>query len=295
MTQQVPLGAEAQASERPSDDKTHEIAPDLAYQRLIFVNVVLYGMPNSGDRNWVLIDTGVVGTKGFIKRAAAARFGEDARPAAIIMTHGHFDHVGALEDLATEWEAPVYAHPVEHPYLNGSAAYPPGDPSVGGGMMANLASLYPTKPVDVSAWLRPLPDDGSVPSMPGWTWLHTPGHSPGHISLWRASDRTLIAGDAFVTTAAESAYATLTQRSELHGPPQYFTTEWDKSKSSVETLAALNPALVITGHGPAMQGAGMTQALHTLAQDFDRLAVPAEGKYVQHPARAEDGSAYYAK
>jgi glyoxylase-like metal-dependent hydrolase (beta-lactamase superfamily II) len=294
MTQQVPLGPEAQASESGSDDRTHEIRPDLAYQRLIFVNVIFYGTPGSGDRNWVLIDTGVVGTKAFIKRAAAARFGDGARPAAIIMTHGHFDHVGALEALAHEWEVPVYAHVVEHPYLTGQAAYPPGDASVGGGMMANLASLYPTGPVDVSAWLRPLPDDGSVPAMPGWRWLHTPGHSPGHISLWRASDRTLVAGDAFVTTVAESAYAALMHTTELHGPPRYFTIEWDKSKSSVETLAALNPELVITGHGRAMQGAEMTQALHTLARDFERLAVPENGKYVQHPARAEDRSAYLA-
>ena len=292
MTQQVPLGREAQASENPTDDHTHEIAPDLAYQRLIFVNVVFYGNPGAGDRNWVLIDTGVVGTKAAIKRAAAARFGEGARPAAIIMTHGHFDHVGALEDLSEEWDVPVYAHSIEHPYLSGQAAYPPGDPTVSGGLMAKLASLYPTRPVNVSKRLRPLPEDGTVPAMPGWQWLHTPGHSPGHISLWRALDRTLIAGDAFVTTAAESAYATIVQSTELHGPPRYFTVDWEKSKSSVETLAALNPNLVVTGHGRAMQGAEMTQGLHALAENFSAIAVPPEGRYVQQPARAEDGSAY---
>ena len=46
---------------------------------------------------------------------------------AIVMTHGHFDHVGALEDLAEEWDTPVDAHPLEHPYLDGKASYPPGD------------------------------------------------------------------------------------------------------------------------------------------------------------------------
>ena len=292
MTQQVPLGREAEASESPTDDNTHEIAPDLAYLRLIFVNVVFYGMPGAGDRGWVLIDTGVPGTKGSIKRAAAKRFGEGARPAAIIMTHGHFDHVGALEDLAREWDVPVYAHTIEHPYLKGQAAYPPGDPSVGGGMMASLASLYPTRPVDVSSWLRPLAEDGTVPAMPGWQWLHTPGHSPGHISLWRAVDRTLIVGDAFVTTAAESAYAAIVQSTELHGPPRYFTVDWEKSRSSVEALAALNPHLVVTGHGRAMQGEAMTQALRRLAAEFSTVAVPSEGMYLARPALVEDGSVY---
>ena len=42
------------------------------------------------------------------------------------------------------------------------------------------------------------PSDGSIPNMPGWQWIHTPGHSPGHISLFREKDRSLIAGDAFV-------------------------------------------------------------------------------------------------
>ena len=292
MTQQVPLGSEARAAETPTDDNTHQIAADLAYQRLIFVNVVFYGKPRSGDRNWVLIDAGVVGTKASIKRAAAARFGDTARPAAIVMTHGHFDHVGALEDLASEWDVPVYAHSVEHPYLNGQAAYPPGDPSVGGGMMATLASLYPTRPVNVGNRLRALPADGSVPEMPGWQWLHTPGHSPGHISLWRALDRTLIVGDAFVTTKAESAYAAIVQTTELHGPPRYFTIDWEKSRSSVQALAALGPDLVVTGHGRAMQGPDMTQALRTLAAEFSTVAVPKDGRYVEHPARAEDGSAY---
>jgi glyoxylase-like metal-dependent hydrolase (beta-lactamase superfamily II) len=40
--------------------------------------------------------------------------------AAIIMTHGHFDHVGVLEDLAETWQAPVYAHELERPYLDGT-------------------------------------------------------------------------------------------------------------------------------------------------------------------------------
>src|ERR1700712_3617379 len=122
---QVELGEEGRAAERNRHDGTREVAPDLAYFRTIMVNVVLYGPVGAGDRNWVLIDAGVPGTKSVIKKAAAERFGVDARPAAIILTHGHFDQVGALEDLADEWSCPVYAHTLELPYLTGAASYPP--------------------------------------------------------------------------------------------------------------------------------------------------------------------------
>lgn len=73
--------------------------------------------------------------------------------------------------------------------------------------MPLLAPLFPRRPIDVSRWLQRLPEDGSVPQMPGWRWIHTPGHTPGHISFWRERDRTIIAGDAFITTNQESAYA----------------------------------------------------------------------------------------
>ena len=292
MAQQIPLDASARAAESDTTDGTHEIAPDLAYRRLLMVNVVFVGQPGAGDRNWVLVDAGVRGTQSLIKSAVDARFGIGSRPAAIIMTHGHFDHVGTLEDLAQEWNVPVYAHAIEHPYLVGQAAYPPGDPSVGGGMMAELSSLYPTKPANVSDRLRALPQDGSVPQMPGWRWIHTPGHSPGHVSLWREHDRVLIAGDAFVTTAPESAYATALQSAEMHGPPAYFTIDWALAGRSVQILADLRPNLAITGHGRAMQGAAMTESLAALARDFDRVAVPEHGRYVRQPATIEDGTAY---
>lgn len=291
MAQQVPIGSEARA-DQDEDGHHDEVASDLAYKRLLLVNVVYWGPPGAGDRNWALVDAGIFGTKGEIKRAAAERFGESARPSAIVLTHGHFDHVGVLEDLAEEWDVPVYAHPLELPYLNGEASYPPPDPGVGGGLMAVLSPLFPTRPVNVASRLRALPTDGSVPPMPGWRWIHTPGHSVGHVSLWREADRSLIVGDAFVTTAQESAYAVAVQEPELHGPPMYFTVDWQAAGRSVLALAALEPELAITGHGRPLRGPEMRGALHRLARDFDRIAVPDHGRYVGAPARAEDGSAY---
>jgi len=265
---------------------------DLMWRRLAIVNVLFYGMPRGKESPWVLIDAGIPGRSGAIMRYASDRFAPGVPPTAIILTHGHFDHVGTLEKLAAEWNAPIFAHPLELPYLNGQASYPPADPTVGGGLMARLSVFYPRGPIDVSRWLYPLPEDGSVPAMPGWRWLHTPGHTPGHISLWRESDRTIIAGDAFITTNQESAYAVVTQKPELHGPPMYYTQNWDEAEVSVQKLAALDPELVITGHGPPLRGDKMRAALYQLAQDFRAVAVPGTGEYVDHPTSAETGTAY---
>jgi glyoxylase-like metal-dependent hydrolase (beta-lactamase superfamily II) len=124
--------------------------------------------------------------------------------------------------------------------------------------------------------------------MPGWRWLHTPGHAPGHVSLFRDRDRALIAGDAFVTTKQESALSVLTQRREIHGPPAYYTPDWDDARESVRRLAALEPELAATGHGVPMRGERMRAALHRLARDFDRVARPRHGRYVHHPALMDE-------
>ena len=296
MNEQIPLSS-ASLADNPSaderrDDNTREILSDLAYKRLAIVNVVYFGKANAGDGAWVLIDAGVAGTAGIIRRAAEERFGKNSRPAAIILTHGHFDHAGALETLAEEWDVPIYAHELELPYVNGSASYPPPDPSVGGGMMARLSTMYPRGPYDVSKWLQVLPADGSVPHMPGWRWIHVPGHTPGQIALWREGDHVLVAADAFITTRQESAYAVATEKPEMHGPPMYYTQDWEASRTSVEKLAALDPELVVTGHGAAMQGPEMREALHHLASNFDRIALPDDGKYVRDPAKAGTSDAY---
>lgn len=296
MNPQVPLDpnalAENPASDAERDDGTNQVALDLAYKRTAISNIAFFGPPGSPDRQWVLIDAGVPGTAGLIEGAAKERFGEGSRPAAIILTHAHFDHVGALQALAEKWDVPVYAHPLEAPYLNGSASYPPPDPSVGGGLMARLSPLYPRSPVHIASRLQMLPEDGSVPFMRGWKWIHVPGHTPGQVAFWREEDRILIAADAFITTRQESAYAVATQKAEMHGPPAYFTQDWVAARESVRTLAALQPEIVVTGHGPAMKGESMRQSLNALARDFDSVAVPDHGKYVEHPTKAEDGSAY---
>ncbi len=290
MSEQIPLSNNDRADRER--DGLHIVTDDVAYKRLMLVNVILIGKAGAGPGGWVLIDAGVTGSLGAIRKAAAERFGENATPACIIQTHGHFDHVGALEELAEEWNVPVYAHPLEIPYLDGSNSYPPPDPKVGGGMMSTLSPLYSRGPVNVKEHLRTLPEDGSVPDLPGWKWIHTPGHAPGHISLWREADRLLISGDAVITTDQESAYAVATQKPELHGPPMYFTIDWELSERSVKELAALDPQIIVSSHGQAMQGLEMLAALHRLANEFRDLAVPSTGRYVEDPQWVKKGEAY---
>ncbi|MBA2744118.1 MAG: MBL fold metallo-hydrolase, partial [Chthoniobacterales bacterium] len=92
MDKQLPLESTALAdnpkADAERDDHTRGLLSDLAYKRLGIVNVAFYGKANAGPEGWVLIDAGVAGTAGMIRRAAEERFGENARPAAIVMTHG---------------------------------------------------------------------------------------------------------------------------------------------------------------------------------------------------------------
>ena len=273
-----------QTATRTEGEWPRAVTDDLAYLRTAIVNVYFFGRPDAGDRGWVLIDTGLYGTAQQIADAAETRFGAGTRPSAIILTHGHFDHIGALQELAETWDVPVYVHPLELPYVTGRSAYPPPDPTVGGGAMAALSWLYPRGPIDVGSRARTLPEDGSVPGMPGWRWIHTPGHTAGHVSLFRGADRTLVAGDAFVTTKQESALAVLQQRPEVSRPPAYYTPDWGQAGASVRALAALEPRIAATGHGVPLSGDAFLSDLHTLARDWDRVAVPDQGRYVGDPA-----------
>lgn len=260
----------------------YAVAPGVWRIKDLIVN--MYLIHNPSDNRWVLLDTGFSTSANKIKNVAKHLFWPEITPSAIVLTHAHFDHTGSLRKLADEWDVPIYAHSLEKPYLTGASSYPPPDPSVGGGLMSLLSFLYPKKPVDVADRLVILPDDGTIPVLPDWKYYHTPGHAPGHISLFRASDKLLLAGDAFVTTRQESALSVITQKREMNGPPKYFTYNWGSAERSVKILAALEPEIAATGHGRPMAGAELREALHNLADNFRELAVPSSGRYVDEPA-----------
>jgi glyoxylase-like metal-dependent hydrolase (beta-lactamase superfamily II) len=247
---------------------------------------------SASSQSWVLVDAGIRGYANTIQRAAEECFGPGTRPECIILTHGHFDHVGSLHALLDRWDVPVYAHVLEMPHLTGRVDYPPPDPLAGGGMMAWSSRLLPKGAIDVGPKLRALPQDRSVPGAPGWEWIHTPGHTVGHVSLFRRSDRVLIAGDAVTTTKQESLLAVATQRREVHGPPAYFTIDWDAARESVWHLASLQPEVLATGHGVPLRGAAMRHALHMVAAHFDEYERPKFGRYARRPAVMETDGTY---
>jgi glyoxylase-like metal-dependent hydrolase (beta-lactamase superfamily II) len=276
--------------DHPSTDQREEdllfepVAPGLARLGIVFVNVYALGDPGGP---WALIDAGLKGSEGFIRRAAEGRF--KARPEAMVLTHGHFDHVGAARRLADAWEVPLYAHPLEVPYLTGLSDYPPRDPTMGGAM-AQMSRLMPDHGYDFGGRISTLPADGAVPGVPGWRWLETPGHTPGHVSLLRESDGVLVAGDALATMDLDSWSAYLTRRRGFNRPSPPFTFDWAATRRSIERLADLDPAVVAAGHGLPICGEGVAEGLRGFVAGF---TPPSRGRYVGTPPHAGEGGVEY--
>jgi glyoxylase-like metal-dependent hydrolase (beta-lactamase superfamily II) len=139
--------------------------------------------------------------------------------------------------------------------------------------------LFPNEAINLGEKVHALPADGSLPELPGWKWIHTPGHTPGHISLFWEEDRLLIVGDAFVTVRQESLYKVLVQEQEMSGPPRYLTTDWVEAEKSAGKLYELNPSIAATGHGAPMEGEELIRSLGELVRNFKEAAVPDYGKY----------------
>ena len=269
-----------------------DIAPGVAWTYTSFVNAYFIGEPGGP---WALVDTGLPGFGAKLRRDAADRYGHGARPEAIFLTHGHFDHAGNALALADHWDVPVFAHRLELPYLTDRSDYPPPDPTVGGAI-AMLSRVMPHGPRDLGARLQALVPDttesgapggdgGPLPGFTGWRWLHTPGHAPGHVAFYRESDRTLLAGDAIATMNMDSYLGLALKPQELHAAGAPFISDWEAYGRSVETLAALDPAALGCGHGYPMNGPDLASDLHRFSTN---LRPPPHGRYVAEPARADE-------
>lgn len=199
----------------------------------------------------IMVDAGMPNDYPIILEEINKKF-NGQKPIALILTHGHFDHVGSLAPLLVEWDIPVFASQEELPYLNGLKDYPKGKFSTKG-FIPLLSKTFPHHGIHLKSNLFPLPINGTVPFLEEWEWMATPGHTPGHVSFYNKVQRVLIAGDAVVTVKQESLFAVLTQRYSLNGPPAYFTPHTREAKKSIVQLLQRPIKYLVTGHGPVIR------------------------------------------
>jgi glyoxylase-like metal-dependent hydrolase (beta-lactamase superfamily II) len=230
--------------------------------------------------HWALIDAGWQGDGARIAAAASTLRGPAGPPAVIVLTHAHPDHAGAARQLAGAWGAAVYVHPAELAIARGDfeamTTYAgPLDRWLvlplmrAAGPRRRQALLARSSLGDVAQSLDP---EGMISSLPDWRWIHSPGHTPGHVALFRPTDRVLLSGDALLTLRVNTPSGMLLGSRGMSGPPRYTTWSWPRAVASIARLASLEPGVLGPGHGlPAL---GPDTA--AVVADFARRLRPAD-------------------
>ena len=264
-------------------DLMEEIASALAIVPMSIANAYLVG----DIQNWVLIDSGVPGNTEQIRQAAEGRFGPGRKPRAIVLTHGHTDHAGSALELAEFWDVNVYAHKLEVPYLTGKSSYPPLDYTAPGAFSL-IARFFSSRTVNLGSRVVEWDGDLGRFGVPGWRAIHTPGHAPGHLAFFRASDSALLAGDALTTMNLDNLVDIITRKPQVCRPPVPATYDWQQARESIRELADLKPSIIAPGHGVPMHNA--SSQLRELA---DNCPMPEHGRYVPEPARVDESGIAY--
>jgi glyoxylase-like metal-dependent hydrolase (beta-lactamase superfamily II) len=232
--------------------------------------------------SWVLIDTASAKCDRVIQEAAESLFGANTPPAAILLTHDHPDHAGSTLLLARRWSCLVYVHPDELPlvtmdsstYLSTVKKYAnPLDRWVILPLLRVLPKRARESMLSASSFrdvARPFDPGPNVPHLPDWACIPTPGHTPGHVSFFRPSDRVLITGDAVLTVQLNSLWGFLLwgfgrSKQRLSGPPWHTTWNWRAAQKSVASLEGLEPRVLACGHGLPMSGSRTAPELRDLA------------------------------
>jgi glyoxylase-like metal-dependent hydrolase (beta-lactamase superfamily II) len=209
--------------------------PTTRISRFAFVNCYLV----SEDDGLTLIDTTLKGNGANILAAAERLRAPIAR---IALTHGHGDHVGALDELAHQLpQAEVAISARDARPLAGDMSTDPGEPS------GKLKGSWPKVATTPTRLLQPGDTVGSLV-------VHAaPGHTPGHVAFLDPRDGTLYCGDAYSTLGG---MATTARANPLFPFPVIAT--WDKPTAleSAKALRALDPRALAPGHGKVVENPG---------------------------------------
>ncbi|MEU7901252.1 MBL fold metallo-hydrolase [Actinoplanes sp. NPDC049118] len=189
------------------------------------------------DDGVVLVDTGLPGNSAKVDQALHDIRRKIGDVRTVLLTHHHPDHTGNVADLRRRSGARVVAHAADAPFITGEAKAVIRHPVVK--VVTRLMGVPEAATVDDVVTV-----DGSSP-LPGFTALHTPGHTAGHLSfLLDRAGGVLFAGDA----------AAGKRGGRVGASPKMVSVDLAQEKKSVARLADLEFEHAVFGHGAAVSG-----------------------------------------